>query len=500
MASTTTFFSEEGLTMTVSDAPIDLLPDSGLLIGDTRVADSSGGEFEHVYAATGQPTVAVPLAGAREIDLAVAAARSAFPGWRATTQDQRRELLLRYVGLLRAHAAELAQLSQIDNSMPTFIAEAGANAAADLFAYNAGWADKVGGEVIPTWPVPGFDYSLEEPFGVVGIIIPWNGPVYATGMTLGPALAAGNCVVLKPPELSPFAAIRMGELFLEAGFPPGVVNVVTAGPVGGDALVRHPDVDKIHFTGSGETGKKILASALHTLKPVGLELGGKSANLIFADADLQSAAFEGVLAMQGSGQGCINGTRVLVERPVYEQVLELMQQLLAGLQVGDPTAATTFFGPVISQGAVERIVGIIDAAKTSGTRIVAGGERLGGELAGGFYIAPTVFADVDNSSTLAQEEIFGPVVAVMPFDSEDEAVRLANANPYGLAGYIQTNDIKRAHRVAAALQAGNIWVNGFRGIPPGAPFGGTKQSGFGRLGGRDGIREFTRPKNVFIAL
>lgn len=486
--------------MPVLEAPVELLPDTGLLIGEARVSDTSGGQYQHVYAATGKPTAAVPLAGAAEIDLAVAAARKALPAWRATTQDQRRELLLRYSGLLRDNAEELTRLSQVDNSMPTFIASAGALAAADLFAYNAGWADKVGGEVIPTWPAPGFDYSVEEPFGVIGVIIPWNGPVYSVGMTLGPALAAGNCVLLKPPELSPYAAIRMGELFLEAGFPPGVVNVVTAGPVGGEALVAHPGVDKVHFTGSCETGKKILASALNTLKPVGLELGGKSANLIFADADLQSAAFEGVMAMQGSGQGCVNGTRVLVERPVYEDVLELMQNLLAGLPVGDPAAESTFFGPVINQTAAERIVGVIDSAKASGTRVVSGGERLGGDLAAGYYIAPTVFADVDNTSPLAQEEIFGPVVAVLPFDTEEDAVQLANATRYGLAGYIQTNDLKRAHRVAAALQAGNIWVNGFRGFPPGAPFGGTKQSGFGRLGGRDGIREFTRPKNVCITL
>jgi acyl-CoA reductase-like NAD-dependent aldehyde dehydrogenase len=319
-------------------------------------------------------------------------------------------------------------------------------------------------------------------------------------MTLAPALAAGNCVLLKPPELAPFAAIRLGELFLEAGFPPGVVNVVTAGPEGGDALVRHPGVDKVHFTGSGATAKKILANALETLKPVGLELGGKSANLVFADADLQNAALQGVLGMQGSGQGCINGTRVLIERSVYEEVLQLMQGIIATLPVGDPAVETTFFGPVINQAAVDRIMGMIDEAKSTGARVVSGGERLGGDLADGYFIAPTVFADVANTSQIAQNEVFGPVVAALPFDSEDEAVAMANDTAYGLAAYVQTNDLKRAHRVSAALTAGNIWVNGFFGIPAGAPFGGTKQSGYGRLGGRDGIREFTRPKNVYVAL
>lgn len=486
--------------MPVLEPDLSVLPKAALLIGEERLGDSSGGEFQHKYAATGKPTAVVALAGAREIDLAVAAARRALPQWRATTVDQRREALLRYAQLLRQHNDELISISQIDNGFPYFAAALGPGAAADAFSYNAGWADKIGGDVIPTWPAPALDYTLEEPYGVVGIIIPWNGPVYAAGMTLAPALAAGNCVILKPPELAPFAAIRLGELFLEAGFPPGVVNVVTAGPEGGDALVRHPGIDKVHFTGSGATAQKVLSAAQTTLKPVALELGGKSANIIFADADLNNAALQGVLGMQGSGQGCINGTRVLVERPVYEDVLQLMSGILSGLEVGDPLVMSTFFGPVISEPAADRILGVVEDAKGSGTRLVYGGERLGGDLADGYFIAPTVFADVDNSTTLAQNEIFGPVVAVLPFDDEDEAIRLANHSAFGLAGYIQTADLKRAHRVAAALDVGNIWVNGFFGIPMSVPFGGVKQSGWGRLGGRDGIREFTRPKNIHVAL
>lgn len=485
--------------MAVADAPVELLPATGLLIGEHRFDDTSGGVFEHVYAATGKPTRAVPLAGAREIDTAVHTARQALPAWRATTADQRRELMFKVAQLMREHADELARISQVDNAMPAFAAAPGPLAAADAFAYNAGWADKIRGDVVPTWPAPALDYVLNEPYGVVGVIIPWNGPVYAVGMTVAPALAAGNCVVLKPPELSPFAAIRVGELFLEAGFPPGVVNVVTAGPEGGEAMVRHPGIDKVHFTGSGATAHKVLAAAQQTLKPVGLELGGKSANLIFADANLNNAALQGVLGMQGSGQGCINGTRVLVERPVYEDVLTLMQGIIAGLEVGDPVAASTFFGPVISSTAADRIMGVIEQAKQH-ARVVAGGERLGGDLADGFFIAPTVFADVDNAAPVARDEIFGPVVAVIPFDSEEEAIRIANDSPYGLAGYIQTSDLKRAHRVAQALEVGNIWVNGFLGIPTSAPFGGMKQSGWGRLGGADGIREFTCPKNVFVGL
>jgi aldehyde dehydrogenase (NAD+) len=486
--------------MTITAPPLELLPSPTLLIGDQRVDDSSGGAVDHVYGATGKRTADVTLAGAREVDMAVDVARTAMPAWQATTPDQRRELLLRAAQVLREHADELTAISQVDNSMPVFAAAGGPLISADQFSYYAGWADKLTGDVIPTWPTPSLDYATQNPYGVVGIIIPWNGPVYAIGMTVAPALAAGNCVLLKPPELAPYSAIRIGELFLEAGFPPGVFNVVTAGPEGGQAMVAHPGIDKIHFTGSGATAKHILNTAKDALKPVGLELGGKSANLIFADADLNNAAMQAVLGMQGSGQGCINGTRVLVERPVYEEVLSLMQGILGTLEVGDPLAASTFFGPVINATAADRIMGVIDTAKGSGARLVAGGERLGGELADGFFIAPTVFADVDNSAPLARDEIFGPVVAVMPFDTEEEAVRIANDSPFGLAGYIQTTNLKRAHSVAQQLQVGNIWINGFLGIPPSAPFGGVKQSGWGRLGGVDGIREFTQPKNVFVSL
>lgn len=488
--------------MAISAPPLELLPERSLLIGDRHVGDSSGGAHEHVYAATGRPTGEVPMAGAREIDAAVRAAREAAPAWQALPVSERRNLLLGFADLLERESAALTSLNIIDNGTPHFVAGFGPVLTADMFRYNAGWADKIGGDVIPVWPGGGFDYALDEPYGVVAIIIPWNGPVHAIGMTCAPALAAGNTLVIKPPELAPYTPIRIGELFLEAGFPPGVVNVVPAGPAGGTALVGHPGVDKIHFTGSGATAQQIIAVAQRNLTPVGLELGGKSANLIFADADLPAAAQQAISAIVNlSGQGCINGTRALVERPAYDEVVKLATAMVEQLPVGDPADRKTIFGPVVTEAAARRILGIIDDAKSQGAgRLVTGGTRLGGDLGEGYYVAPTIFAEVDNSSSLAQHEIFGPVLSIMPFDTEEEAIQMANDTIYGLAGYIQTCDLNRARRVAAGLQAGNIWVNGFTGIPTSAPFGGVKQSGYGRLGGIAGIREFTRPKNVWIAV
>jgi acyl-CoA reductase-like NAD-dependent aldehyde dehydrogenase len=488
--------------MTTGEAALELFPRPGLLIGEGLVTDASGGEYEHVYPATGKPTVRVPLAGAKEIDDAVRTARAALPGWRSWTVDRRRDAMLRFAALMREHEEEIARLSVFENGTPIWMAQKFPATIADAFTYNAGWADKVGGDVIPTWPEPALDYTLVEPYGVVGIIIPWNGPLPSLGMTLSPALAVGNTVVLKPSRPAPLSALVVGELLLEAGFPPGVVNVVPGGPEAGDALVRHPGVDKVHFMGSSAVAKEVLAAALTNLTPVTLELGGKSANIIFADSDLQSAAELAISAVvYMSGQACLIGTRVLVEAPVYDQIVELCKTLVEQIPVGDPASLATRMGPVISQGACDRVLGVIERAGRNGEgRLVTGGHRLGGDLADGYFIAPTIFADVDNGSDLAQREIFGPVMSMQRFETEEEAIAIANDHPYGLAAYIQTNDLKRAHRMAAALEAGNVWINGFPGVPGSVPFGGTKQSGYGRLGGHAGIREFSRPKNVWMAL
>jgi acyl-CoA reductase-like NAD-dependent aldehyde dehydrogenase len=416
-------------------------------------------------------------------------------------RGDRRDCLIRLAHLLRENAGELARLSTIDNGIPIGIQAHGPHVAADSLLYNAGWTDKIGGDVVATWPAPALDYTLDEPYGVIAVIIPWNGPVYALGMVLGPVLAAGNTAVVKPPGLAPYAALRFGELCLEAGMPPGTVNIVPGGAEAGTALTSHRGIDKISFTGSGATAQRILTAATARMTPVQLELGGKSAAILFDDADLDAFTPHGLSGIiNNSGQGCINATRLLVQASIYEAVLERLKQVAESLVIGDPTDPATIIGPVVDGRAVTRIMGMIDRTRGSGARLITGGDRVGGAMANGYYIAPTVFADVPHQAELAQQEVFGPVLAVTKFDSEDEAIAIANGTDFGLAAYIWTQNLQRAHRTAKRLIAGNIWVNGFTGIPTSVPFGGMGQSGVGRIGGIHGIREFLRPKNVWIGL
>jgi acyl-CoA reductase-like NAD-dependent aldehyde dehydrogenase len=483
-------------------APVELLPDPRGIIAGERVEHGGSGTHTHVYAATGRPTTEVPLAGAVEMDGAVGAAAAAGGRWRRLPASGRRDALLALGRLIARDAERLVPLQTLESGIPRQFAAPVPGAAADFFAYYAGWADKVGGEVIETWPVRALDYAREEPYGVVAVIVPWNAPLASLSQIVAAALAAGNTVVLKPPELAPFTALRVGELALEAGLPAGALNVVPAGPEGGAALVAHPGVDKVHFTGSGATAREVLAGAQGNLTPVALELGGKSAQLVFADANLRAAARQVLSGLViYSGQGCANGTRVLVQDTVYEELVELALSRLRSVRVGDPLAAGTMVGPVISEQACARILALIERARADGHgRLLAGGERLEGELGEGFFIAPTVFGEVDHDTELAQREIFGPVLSFLPFATEEEAIRLANATDYGLAAYIHTRDVSRAHRVAHELQAGNVWVNGFFGVPPSMPFGGVKESGQGRVGGLAGLREFLRTKNVWVEL
>lgn len=479
---------------------LDILPQPCLLVGDERLTTSSGGFGEHYYAATGTPTGRLPLAGKDEVDRAVRAARAALPVWMAIPRNTRRQLLLRVAALLREHADELTMMTVIENGMPISLAANSPELAADLFEYNAGWADKIGGTVEPTWPVPALDYTLEEPYGVIGVIIPWNGPLASIGMVIAPALAAGNCVVFKPPELAPWTSLRFGELLLEAGIPPGVVSVLPGGAEAGEGLTCHPGIDKLHFTGSGATATRVLSGAQSNLTPVCLELGGKSATLIYADADLPAAVQSAIGAIvQLSGQICLSGSRLIVEDSIYDTVIDMAAQQLSHVPVGDPLAPETMMGPVVSQAAADRIIGMIDRARAD-SRLITGGQRLQGDFADGYFISPTVLADVDSNSFIAQNEVFGPVLTITRFADSEQAVQMANATPYGLAAYVWSKDIQRIHQAAADLAVGNIWANGYFGIPASVPFGGVKHSGYGRIGGRDGIREFTRPKNVWIAL
>jgi acyl-CoA reductase-like NAD-dependent aldehyde dehydrogenase len=335
-----------------------------------------------------------------------------------------------------------------------------------------------------------------------GAIVPWNGPLFASTMILAPALAAGNTVVLKSPDLAPYSAMKLVELMLEAGFPAGVVNLVTGGVEAGEAMVAHPGIDKIQFIGSGPTAKKVLANAAQTLKPCGLELGGKSAVIVFDDAELMGAAKRGLTgAVSANGQGCVNGTRLLVQRGIYERYLQTLTAMAAHVSVGDPFEPTTFMGPVISETALNRISSMVSRGVEQGGRLVCGGERMGGDHAGGYFLPITVLADVPNESEIAQKEVFGPVLVVTPFDTEEEAIGLANGTDYGLGAYVHTQSLCRAHAVTAELQAGQIHVNGSgEAMQPNVPFGGWKQSGHGRLGGVEGLHDFLQPKNIWMNL
>ena len=477
-------------------------PEPGLLIGDEWRRDSSGGLVPHVNAHTGKEQAGVLLAGRAEIDDAVAAATAAFPAWRDTPADQRRETLLRIAALLRERAEEFVTLLILETGVIVNQARTmSTRLVAEFFSYYAGWCEKLEGAVVPTYPGPALDYTLLEPYGVVAAVIPWNGPLTPIGMKVAPALAAGNCVVLKPSEIAPFSSLRFAELCLDAGMPPGVLNVVPGGPEAGEVLVGHRGIGKVSFTGGGATGRHVLRTAAEHLTPVILELGGKSANIIFPDADLATAIpFAGMAPMMRSGQACVLPTRLLVHDDIYDRVVDGVVGVARSLRVGDPFDDATQMGPLVSSAHCARVQRLIDEARTGGDgELLAGGDRLGGDLANGFYVAPTVFGEVRHTTALAQEEVFGPVLAVTRFGDEDEALALANGTDYGLGAYLWTNDVRRAHRLARRVESGVVCVNALA-APANAPFGGVKQSGYGREGGRAGIDEFLRPKNVYVQL
>jgi aldehyde dehydrogenase (NAD+) len=480
------------------------LPQGALLVDGELLTTGADGTYDHINPHTGQIQATVPVGGAADIDRAVQSARAAFPSWRAWSPASRRDVLLRLAGLIRDRGQQLADITTHEMGMVrTFAVQACSDLPVEYFTYYAGWCEKLLGEVIPTFPGDALDYTLLTPYGVVGAIIGWNGPMGSIGMKIAPALAAGNCVVLKPPEITPFTPVMFGELCIEAGIPPGVVNVVPGGVSAGEALARHSGVDKLTFTGGTATAGAVLDAARENLTPVVLELGGKSANIVFDDADMPAAlgpsGYMGAVAL--SGQACSLPTRLLLHDDIYDEAIEAVIAGVSAVRLGDPSHATTMMGPLASGRQLERVLGIIKRATSDGSgTLLYGGEHVGGDLAGGFYLKPTVFGDVDPASSLAQDEVFGPVLTVIRFKTEEEAVEIANQNRYGLAGYVWTKDVKRAHRVARALEAGFVSVNGFAMNPPNAPFGGWKSSGWGKEGGFEGIAEFLRTKNVYVVL
>ncbi len=475
-----------------------------LWIANAWADAAGGGTFATSNPATGEVLAQVAAGEAEDVDRAVRAARGAMedPEWRGMSPHRRAELLWKLADALEAEADELATLETLDNGKTFFESrKVDLPSVVENFRYFAGVADKIQGNTIPV-AGPFLNYTLREPLGVVGCIVPWNFPLSLAAWKVAPALACGNAVVLKPAEQTPLTALRLGELAARVGFPEGALNVVPGfGSKAGAALVRHPDVDAIAFTGSTPVGKAIMREAAETLKKVSLELGGKSPNIVFADADLK-AAVRGVSTgiFYGKGEVCAAGSRVLVERAVYDDFVEALAARAQKTTVGDPMSPDTRLGAIVSEQQLERVLGYVESGKEDGARLVAGGERTTVDGRGNFVTA-TVFADVDPAMKIAREEIFGPVAALIPFEDLDDAVRIANQTVYGLAAGIWTRDIGKAHRVASQVRAGTVWINTYNQYDSASPFGGYKQSGFGRdLGYDSALEKYTQVKSVWVAM
>ncbi|NOT35269.1 MAG: aldehyde dehydrogenase family protein [Candidatus Eisenbacteria bacterium] len=474
-----------------------------LIINGEAVDAASGKTFTTTNPATEEAITTVASAGVEDVDRAVKAARAAFDSgpWSRMKPADRQRILFKLGDLVLQNADEIARLETLDNGKPIFESrQVDIGMVANCFHYFAGWATKLSGETLPVNPAF-FTYTLREPLGVVGAIIPWNFPMIMVGWKAAPALAAGNTVVIKPAELTPLSAIRIGELALEAGLPPGVLNILPGpGSIAGEALVKHPMVDKISFTGSTEVGKHLMRTASDSVKKLTLELGGKSPNIVFADADLDAAlrgATTGIF--YGKGEVCAAGSRLLVEKSIYDDFVAKLAERTRKMAPGDPLDPKTRLGSLVSEKQMNTVLGYVETGIKEGARLVAGGARqpINGK---GYFVQATVLADVKNSMRVAQEEIFGPVLAVIPFEDEDDAVRIANDVVFGLAAGVWTKDVKRSHRVARKLQAGTVWVNAYNFYDAGMPFGGYKQSGFGRDLGPDCLADYTQVKSVWVGL
>jgi betaine-aldehyde dehydrogenase len=474
-----------------------------MMIGGESVEAADGQTFDLVDPATGTTIATAPLGGRTDVDRAVEVAHAAFDerkGWANWAAGKRGRSLAKLADLLKKNSEELAWLESRNGGKPITSARGEIIGASLVFDYYAGAANKVYGQTIPV-SKPGIDMTLREPIGVVGLIVPWNFPLLMAAWKVAPALAAGNTAILKPASYTPLTAIRLGELALEAGIPAGVLNVVT-GPGGtvGASIAAHPGIGKVAFTGETTTGQEIMRLASGNVKKISLELGGKSPNIVFADADLERFAKESPYSVfDNCGQDCCARSRILVERSVHERVVELFAEATRNVKVGDPADDATEVGPLVSAKQRDRVKDYIEVGLGEGATLVVGGAAPDDPtLAAGAYLLPTVFDGVSNEMRIAREEIFGPVVSVIPFDSEDEALRLANATPYGLSGSIWSRDIGKAMRAAKALQSGVISINSNSSVHTEAPFGGYKMSGIGRELGMAALDLYTETKNVFI--
>ncbi len=491
--------------MCTADAPRPPFLDESsdrILIGGVLRAPAAGDSYEVINPANAQLVATAARSTVADVDSAVAVARAAFEGpWRASGPQERQRVLLRLADLVVEHVDELALLETLEMGAPLKHARGGILLAAQFLQFYAAASRTITGETIEnSRATQMFSYTLKEPVGVVGAITPWNSPVLSATWKIGPALAAGCTVVHKPASQSPFSALRFGTLCLEAGVPEGVVNVVVGNAQVGAALAAHLDVDKITFTGSIDTGQEIVRLSAGNVKRLTLELGGKSPNIVLADADLDRAARAAALGIfAGSGQVCVAPSRLYVQRPVYEEFTARVAEIGRSLVVGDPLDPKTDLGPLASDWHLARVLRYVEAGRDEGARLLTGGERLADpSLAAGYYVAPTVFADVRDDMRIAREEIFGPVLSALPFDDIDEVVKRANATGYGLAAYIWTRSVSSAHQLAARIQAGIISINSVGNLDPAVPVGGYKMSGYGRELGLHHLDEYLNVKSVWI--